>query len=120
MSDRDEQERVCRAHDVSPDTPAPTQMAGVALATLSRLPLNGLRHAAEAGTCGWYIWGGTDFPEDSEFFQPVHVAHLGDHCPAALPFLALPPGWRFLVADEYVDVWQDSKLLNVGDSTLAG
>jgi hypothetical protein len=34
-----------------------------------------------------------------------------DKCPEALPFLGLPPGYRFLVAGEYVDVWYDSTLL---------
>jgi len=28
----------------------------------------------------------------------------------ALPFLALPPGWRFLTDGSYVDVWQDEEM----------
>ena len=43
----------------------------------------------------------------------MHVSHLPEECPEALPFLALPPGWRFLVAGDYVDVWYDESLLNV-------
>ena len=31
----------------------------------------------------------------------------------ALPFMALPPGWRFMVAEDYEDVWSDSTLLNI-------
>ncbi|WP_434048948.1 MULTISPECIES: immunity protein Imm33 domain-containing protein [Sorangium] len=27
-------------------------------------------------------------------------------------FLGLPPGWRFLIADEHEDVWKDPSLLN--------
>jgi hypothetical protein len=94
-------------------------MAGVALASLSQLPLNGLRHPAEAGTCGWYIWGGEVLREDADFFQPIHVVHLRDHCPEALPFLALPAGWRFLVAPGHVDVWKDETLLDLGDRASA-
>ena len=112
MNRREEQDEVCRVHNLVPDPPRPTEKAGVSLTTLSRPPLNGLRHPAEAGTCGWYIWGGEDFPaDDADFFQPLHVAHLPECCPQALPFLALPPGWRFLVADGQVDVWYDAQLL---------
>jgi hypothetical protein len=28
-------------------------------------------------------------------------------------FLGLPPGWRFLIAGEHEDVWEDPSLLNV-------
>lgn len=78
------------------------------------LPLNGLRHAADGDTIGWYIWAGEELSQDPDFFEPVHVAHLAELCPAALPFLGLPPGWRFLVAGEHVDVWEDRSLLDVG------
>ncbi len=27
--------------------------------------------------------------------------------PEVLPYLALPPGWRFLIADGYEDGWFD-------------
>src|SRR5262249_4805049 len=31
------------------------------------------------------------------FFVPLHVSHLAEWCPAALKFLGLAPGWRFLI-----------------------
>ena len=34
-------------------------------------------------------------------------------CPEVLEFLGLPPGYRFLLAIDYVDVWYDPSLLNV-------
>ncbi len=34
-----------------------------------------------------------------------------DHFTDVLPYLGLPPGWRFLVAPGYVDVWEDPALL---------
>ena len=40
------------------------------------LPLNGLRHQEENGTCGWYLWAGEEFSEDADFFAPLHVYHL--------------------------------------------
>jgi hypothetical protein len=36
---------------------------------------------------------------------------LGDYCPSILPYLALPPGWRVLLAPGYEDVWFDGELL---------
>ncbi len=38
-------------------------------------PLNGLRHPPEAGTSGWYIWGG-EWSDADDFFQPLHHAHV--------------------------------------------
>lgn len=75
------------------------------------LPLNGLRHAPNGDTTGWYIWAGEELSQEPDFFEPVHVRHLDTRCPAAIPYLALPPGWRFLVADDYDDAWEDMTLL---------
>jgi hypothetical protein len=75
------------------------------------VPINGLRHKADSGTCGWYIWAGEEFPED-DGFVPLHVEHIAEWCPDVVPYLALPPGWRFLIAPQYEDVWSDDSLLN--------
>lgn len=74
-------------------------------------PLNGLRHRPDADTCGWYVWGGTELLDDPDFFHPLHVRHLTDKCSDVIPFLGLPPGWRFLIAPGHVDVWFDETLL---------
>lgn len=74
-------------------------------------PLHGLRQAPAAGTSGWFIWAGLDFSLDDDFFLPLHVEHLASWCPAALPYLGLPPGYRFLLADGHEDVWEDASLL---------
>jgi hypothetical protein len=73
-------------------------------------PLHGMRIWPEGDTCGWYIWAG-EFSEDPGFFVPLHVAHLAEWVPLVLPYLALPPGRRFLVAEGYEDVWADSQIL---------
>jgi hypothetical protein len=77
------------------------------------LPINGLRHFPVGDTTGWYIWGGEEPGKEADFFLPLHVEHLRDWCPAALRFLGLPPGWRFLVSGTYEDVWEDQSLLDV-------
>jgi len=78
-------------------------------------PINGLRHPAEGDTTGWYIWDGQrEIPqEEAEFFVALHAEHLKEYAPEVLKFLALPPGWRFLKAGDYEDVWYDPKLLNI-------
>ena len=106
------QAEICDQHGSLFEPPGEDQSLGIALPTLSRLPLNALRHHPENGTCGWYIWGG-ELSDDPEFFQPLHVHHLVAHAPALLPFRALSPGWRVLLAPEQTDVWYDPALLAV-------
>ena len=112
---RELQRAVCVRHGVTASPPHPSEKIGIALGTLSLRPLNGLRHPPEAGTCGWYVWGGEQFSTTDDFFQPLHVAHLHQTCSEVLPFLALPPGWRFLVDGGYEDAWYDETLLGPGN-----
>lgn len=74
-------------------------------------PLNGLRIRPEGDTSGWYIWAGNEFSEAPDFFVPLHASHLETLAPLVLPYLGLPPGWRFLVTEEYEDVWADAELI---------
>lgn len=76
-------------------------------------PINGLRHPPEGDTTGWYIWAGGEPSADPGFFLPLHVSHLDEWAPGLIKFLGLPPGWRFLKAGEYEDVWYDPTLLDV-------
>jgi hypothetical protein len=48
--------------------------------------------------------------KDSDFFVPLHVTHLHEWSSGVLPYLALPPGWRFVIADGYEDVWFDAEV----------
>ena len=81
--------------------------------TLGKLPLNGLRHPPKGDTNGWYIWCGEELSQEPNFFVPLHTGHLIDLCPEVMLFLGLPPGSRFLVAGDHVDVWYDESLLDV-------
>lgn len=73
-------------------------------------PLNGLRIMPEGDTCGWYIWAGEQWSDSPDFFVPLHAEHLTEWAPLALRYLGLPPGWRFLITEEYEDVWEDPQL----------
>ena len=75
-----------------------------------QLPLNGLRHRPVDGTSGWYFWAGELLSDADDFFAPYHLVHLEETRPELLPYLALPPGWRFLIAPGQEDVWFDESL----------
>ena len=92
---------------------SPLDMAGVALPTLTSMPLNALRHHPVSGTSGWYICGGECLSEDPSFFVSLHHKHLPQYCPSLIPYLGLGPGWRVLLASNQEEVWFDPKLLVV-------
>lgn len=75
--------------------------------------MNGLRHPPQGDTVGWYIWAGEELSQEPDFFQPRHVEHLNEWCPAVISYLGLAPGWRFLLANDYEDVWYDESLLDI-------
>jgi len=77
------------------------------------LPLNGLRHPQQRQSCGWFLWAGEELSDAPDFFEAWHVHHLVERSPEIAKYLGLAPGWRFLLANEYEDVWFDSKLLDV-------
>ncbi len=76
------------------------------------LPINGSRCEPVGDTTGWYIWAGGEMSEDSDFFVPLHARHLSEWCPSIMPYLAMPPGWRFQIAPGHEDVWFDKDLLS--------
>jgi hypothetical protein len=109
----EKQRRLCAIHccDFVPVTDS--DKVGLALSTLGKQPINGLRHPVAGDTTGWYIWGGDQFSDSAEFFQPMCVDHLVELLPTIAEFLALPPGSRFLSAPGYIDIWSDESLLRV-------
>lgn len=107
------QRLLCQEHGATFFPTNAEAKVGIALATLQLRPLNGLRHPPEGDTSGWYIWGGYELSTEPNFFDPLHAEHLVKRCPEILKFLGLPPGYRFLIDGEYVDVWFDPKLLGV-------
>lgn len=115
ISGRSEQEDICRRFNVEPEYVDTQIKVGVAknIRDETIQPLNGLRHPATDDTSGWYIWRGAEPSDDPDFFDPFHAEHLRELCPAAIRYLALPAGWRFLVASSQEDVWFDSSLLDV-------
>jgi hypothetical protein len=113
MSHTPDQYAVCERFGVSVVSSPADQKVGIAKSACTLAsPLNGLRHPI-GDTTGWYIWAGEVLSSEADFFAPLHVAHLAECCPNVLPYLGLPPGWRFLIAEGYEDVWFDPSLLDV-------
>lgn len=108
-------QRVVCAHYGAAFASAPSHLkVGIARNVRDGLrPLNGLRHPPSGGTTGWYLWAGRELSTAADFFVSLHVEHVPSWCPEVMRFLGLPPGWRFLVAGEHVDVWYDATLLDV-------
>lgn len=104
MNDDISQKAVCVQYGSEFIPPPPNEKVGIAVDTLG--------HPTENGTCGWYIWGGA-LSQEPDFFQALHVRHLSECCPEIIPFLALAPGWRVLLAPTQIDVWFEEGLLNV-------
>ncbi|WP_444932599.1 hypothetical protein ACJJI5_17475 [Microbulbifer sp. EKSA008] len=107
------QEDVCKRFNTLPFPCMGKEKLGIAIETIGKVPINGLRHNPENGTCGWYIWCGEEMSQDADFFKPLHVRHISEYLPEVEQYLALPPGYRFLIAGEYVDVWHDPQLTSM-------
>lgn len=107
-----EKETICAKFGSEFVATDPGQKVGVSLDTKTgRMPLNGLRRRPASGFSGWFLWAGPVEPSTKDdFFKPLHAHHLEQWAPIVIPYLALAPGWRFLIAPDYEDVWFDPSL----------
>lgn len=112
----DLQQRICRTFGAAFDPPAQRSKVGIALHTLDRVPIHGVRLMPTDTTSGWYIYAGDAWSNADDFYQPLCVEHLGKYCKFALPFICLPPGWHFMTDHMgFIDVWYDPD--NAGSGT---
>jgi hypothetical protein len=114
MNPNNSQKEICNKYG-APFVEAPSHLrVGISLNVKDGIyPINGLRHPIQGSTTGWYIWAGEEFSEAPDFFVPLCVEHLNEWCPEIIKYLGLAPGWRFLIAPGYEDVWEDVSLLNI-------
>lgn len=111
MSKRKDQTRY-EWQGVEASPPERASKLGIALRTLGKEPINGLRLKPEKGTNGWYLWCGTEMPMEDDAFSPLHVEHIENYLPQVKKYLDLPPGYRFLIDEKnYEDVWFDEALV---------
>ena len=103
---------ICKRLGLKPSKPKAGSKLGIALSTLGKQPINGLRHNSENGTSGWYIWCGEEYSDDEHFYSPLHVEHIEKHLPEILEYLSLPVGYRFLIDNKgYEDIWYDASMV---------
>jgi len=110
-----QQVEICLRYQAGILSTLPKAIIGVAAESLALFPLNGLRHPATQGTSGWYIWGGVTENFEALNFAPICLDHVLESSPKIAPYLALAPGWRFLIdpRNGHEDVWYDESLFNV-------
>ena len=65
--------------------PIPGSKVGIALPTLGRVPVRGVRLPPTETTCGWYIFAGNESVRRRDLYQPLCVEHLAEYCPFVLP-----------------------------------
>jgi hypothetical protein len=105
---------VCKWEGIAPQNPLAGSKLGLAVTTLGKMPINGLRLKEENGTNGWYIWCGSEMSKADDFFSPLHIEHVESYLPQIKGYLELPPGYRFLIDNNnYEDVWFDPDLINI-------
>lgn len=107
----DKQKAICLKYKTNFVESSPYLKCGIALQTIGKQPIYGVRHPIENGTTGWYIHCG-EYSEDPDFYQPLHTVHIKDYLPEVLPYLSLPPGYGFIIDENgYEDVWFDENFL---------
>lgn len=106
MSD---QEAICKKYNSPIVKCNSIKKIGVAISSLMNQPIRGKRYLPMEGTEGWFIWGG-DNNNNDDFFQPIHVSYLQELFPMVSKYLALAPGFSFIIDEAgYEDVWFDEE-----------
>jgi|ERR1017187_139528 hypothetical protein len=112
MSDEQSQRATCERYDATFTLAGEWINSGFASQTSERRPIHGLRHPPTVDTTGWFIWCG-EYSDANDFFKPIHTIHVTEMLPEIGSLLGLPAGYRFLVAQDHIDVWFDKALLTV-------
>jgi hypothetical protein len=110
MSIEQSQKKTCERYAATFIPAEGTVNSGFASQSTEQRPIHGLRHLSTEDTTGWFIWCG-EYSDTRDFFKPTHTVHITEMLPEIAPLLGLPPGYRFLVAQDHVDVWFDQSLL---------
>lgn len=114
------QAEVCNRFGVRPERPSPTTAVRCILGRTVAdgvWPLFGARWppTPERADCGWAIWAThADMDEalEADGFDAVAITDVKARNETAWRYLALPPGWAFVLGpDGFEDVYQDPELL---------
>ncbi|WPH17156.1 immunity protein Imm33 domain-containing protein [Variovorax paradoxus] len=64
---KEEQQKVCEKYQSPAFFCGEEEKLGIALKSLTKTPIYGVRRARKNDTCGWYLWAG-EFSDAEEFF----------------------------------------------------
>ena len=107
------QKEICIKYGAIPCACSNADSMLIAKESIGLLPINGMRRQAHRGESGWTVWCGADIPADEEtFFSELPAFNIQRSLAEAYQFLALPPGYRFLIAGAFAKAWFDPGLLN--------
>ncbi|WP_420477880.1 immunity protein Imm33 domain-containing protein [Brevundimonas sp. FT23028] len=107
---KSQNQEICRTYGSGFSPVSERDIIGYSSIKSGLWPLNGLRHQPSKGYSGWYIWWGENLPGESDFFKPIHLNHVEFIGVNFRQYLSLEPGWRWLLAPDYVDVWFDANV----------
>ena len=77
MEYRNETNAICNRLKIEPEIPLNDSKLGIALSTLKKDPINGLRHPVTDDANGWYIWCGDDISQ-VYWSYPIFYVHNGN------------------------------------------
>jgi hypothetical protein len=112
------QAEVCARYNVRPHRPTPSPLVRCVIArslTDGAWPVYGARGHPdpERADCGWTIWCDELDMSDAARLEVVALPEVWDRNRSAWNYLALPPGWAFVIGpDGHEDVYEDPELLS--------
>jgi hypothetical protein len=101
------QQQICSKYQSAFCPTLPDDMVAIALETIGQSPIYGVRVAQKTPTDNveWFIYCG-EHSDAEDFYKPVHAQHLAEYLPSVQAYLALAPGYHFIIDDAgYEDVW---------------
>ncbi|MEH6459094.1 immunity protein Imm33 domain-containing protein [Chitinimonas sp. JJ19] len=106
------QKKICEKYDSAFMPLGDHEMIALALQTVGMNPVHGIRmRQVEQGDVGWFLYCG-EYSSADDFYKPMHAEHLIRILPIVCQYLALAPGYRFIIdAQGYEDVWYDDTVL---------
>ncbi|WP_374990765.1 immunity protein Imm33 domain-containing protein [Acinetobacter rudis] len=108
----EEQKLLCEEFDSAYIQVKADDEVAIAVQTLNREPIVGIRKRIETGSkVAWYIYGGELDDSEENLFEIVTITQLLEIFPDVMPYLALEEGFRFMIdQDDYEDVWKADAL----------
>jgi hypothetical protein len=106
-------ETICRLYSENYSPVEDDQTVGISKINQKLYPINGERTKIIGIFSGWMIWFGSEIPQGKTNFESMCKVHLKNKIPLIIPYLSLPPGYRFMIDDKgFEDIWYDEKLLD--------